>query len=186
MWWGRLAPSKHVFDADMEIPTEPRIVHRWTDGVALVVATSLGAGYSPLAPGTAGSLLSVALWVLLHRWFPAALQIPYHLVLIAVLTVVGIWASTRSEIFFGEVDPQRTVIDEVVGQQIAYLGLLSFDWKSLLLGFILFRLFDIWKPYPIRKIQAWRGGVGIVMDDVGAGLYALFVLFAVRKLFHWM
>lgn len=156
-----------------------------TDRVAIVIATGLGSGYSPFAPGTVGSALSVVLWVALHLWFPSALRIPTHLALILVLTVVGIWASTRSESWFGKVDPSETVIDEIVGQQITYLGLVSLDWKSLALGFFLFRLFDVWKPFPIRKIEKLRGGTGIVMDDVAAAIYAFIVLFAVRKFLHW-
>jgi phosphatidylglycerophosphatase A len=158
-----------------------------TDRVAILIATGLGTGYSPLAPGTAGSALSVGLWLALRRWFPVSLTIPAHLGLILALTLVGIWASTRSESWFHEVDPHQTVIDEVIGQQITYLGLLSpvLSWKSLALGFFLFRMFDVWKPYPIRKIQDLHGGVGIVLDDVGAGLYAFAVLLAVRMLLRW-
>lgn len=158
-----------------------------TDRVAILIATGLGSGYSPLAPGTAGSALSVGLWLALQRWFPFSLTIPAHLGLILGLTLVGIWASTRSESWFQEVDPHQTVIDEVIGQQITYLGLLApvIPWKSLILGFFLFRLFDIWKPYPIRKIQDLHGGAGIVLDDVGAGIYAFLVLLAVRKFLHW-
>lgn len=158
-----------------------------TDRVAIIIATGLGAGYSPLAPGTAGSALSVGLWIALQRWLPVSLTIPMHLGLILALTIVGIWASTRSESWFQEIDPHQTVIDEVIGQQITYLGLLSPvpPWKSLILGFILFRLFDVWKPYPIRRIQDLHGGKGIVLDDVGAGIYAFVVLLAVRMILHW-
>lgn len=158
-----------------------------TDRVAILIATGIGAGYSPIAPGTAGSALSVGLWLALRRWFPAALYMPAHLGWILALTLLGIWASTRSESWFQEVDPHQTVIDEVIGQQIAYFGLLSpaLPWKSLALGFLLFRLFDVWKPYPIRKIQDLHGGTGIVLDDVGAGLYAFVVLLGVRWLLHW-
>jgi phosphatidylglycerophosphatase A len=158
-----------------------------TDRVAIIIATGLGSGYSPLAPGTAGSALSVGLWLALQRWFPVSLTIPAHLGLILGLTFVGIWASTRSESWFQEVDPHQTVIDEVIGQQITYLGLLSpvISWKSLVLGFFLFRLFDVWKPYPLRRIQDLHGGAGIVLDDVGAGLYAFLVLLVVRKFLHW-
>ncbi len=155
------------------------------DRFAMVIATALGAGYSPVAPGTAGSLLSVVLWWALFRWSPFLLRIPEHIALIVVLTVVGVWASTKSEVWFGKIDPHETVIDEVVGQQITYIGLAALNWKSLVLGFLLFRLFDVWKPFPIRKIQDWKGGMGIVMDDVAAGIYAWVILFLVRTFFHW-
>jgi phosphatidylglycerophosphatase A len=161
-------------------------LHTWIDRFAIVIATAFGSGYCPIAPGTAGSALSVLLWIGLHRWYPATLQAPIHVAWIALLTLIGIWASTRSENWFGKVDPRETVIDEVVGQQIAYLGLISFDWKSLLAGFILFRLFDVWKPFPIKKVQDLHGGTGIVLDDVVAGAYAWVVVLALRKFFHWM
>ena len=156
----------------------------WIDRIAITLATALGVGFCPGAPGTAGSLLSVLLWLALFRWAPSMLHLPFHLALIAVLTVAGTWASTRSETWFGRIDPSETVIDEVIGQQIAYVGLTILDWKSLALGFILFRLFDVWKPFPIKKIQDLHGGTGIVMDDVAAGIYAWLVLFLVRRFFH--
>lgn len=169
----------------MEAATERRTTRTYTDRLALIIGTGLGSGYSPVAPGTAGSLLSVCFWIALRRWSPTALQLPTHVFLILVLIVIGIWASARNETWFGEVDPQKTVIDEVVGQQIAYLGLPSFDWKSLMFGFILFRLFDVWKPFPIKKVQDLHGGTGIVLDDVVAGLYALVLLYVARRAFHW-
>ncbi len=128
----------------------------------------------------------MGLWLLLFHWAPTALHPPIHLAWVGLLTLVGIWASSRSEAWFGKVDPRETVIDEVVGQQITYWGLVSLDWKSLALGFILFRLFDIWKPYPIKKVEGLGGGTGIMLDDVLAGIYALLVLLIVRKTFHWM
>jgi phosphatidylglycerophosphatase A len=171
----------------VEKDSSQQTAHSAGDRVAIAIATALGAGYAPFAPGTAGSALSVGLWLVLYRWLPGSLHVPAHLALILALTIVGIWASTRSESWFGEIDPHQTVIDEVIGQQITYLGLFSsaLSWKSLALGFFLFRLFDVWKPYPIRKIQDLHGGAGIVLDDVAAGIYALIVLFVVRRFLNW-
>lgn len=152
----------------------------------MAIATVAGAGFAPLAPGTAGSLVSVAVWLILERWIPGALHLPVHAAWVTILTLIGIWASTRAEIRIGKHDPKQVVVDEFVGQQIAYMGLSPMGWKSLVLGFVLFRLFDVWKPFPIHQSQELRGGWGIVVDDVLAGVYALIVVIVVRRFFHWV
>ncbi|MDD5542044.1 MAG: phosphatidylglycerophosphatase A [Acidobacteriia bacterium] len=162
------------------------LTYSFTDRCAMAIATVAGAGFSPLAPGTAGALVSVAVWLIFMRWIPVALHLPIHLAWLTVVTLVGIWASTRAEIRIGVHDPRQVVVDEFVGQQIAYLGLSPLGWRSLLLGFALFRLFDVWKPSPIRQSQELPGGWGIVIDDVLAGIYALVVLIVVRKMFPWV
>lgn len=161
------------------------VASAFADRLALLIATSLGAGFSPIAPGTAGSVVSVGVWLALYHGYPTALHLSVHLIWLWGLLLAGVWACTRLESYFGKVDPQQAVVDEVVGQQIAYLGLVALDWRVLLLGFVLFRLFDIWKPYPIRKLEHLKGGVGIMLDDVLAGFYAFIVLFAVRRWLHW-
>ena len=157
----------------------------YSDRLAMALATVLGAGFAPVAPGTAGALVSVGVWLILQRWFPMALHWPTHAVWLVIVTAVGIWASTRAEMSLGATDPKQVVIDEFIGQQIAYFGLAPLGWKSLLLGFLLFRLFDVWKPFPIRQSQELKGGWGIVVDDVLAGVYAVIVLALVRRFFHW-
>ena len=110
------------------------------------------------------------------------------LVAVFLVTLIGIWAASRSEKLSQKKDPSIVVIDEVVGQMIALLSgpLWLHTWWSLLSGFLLFRLFDIWKPYPIRRLEALESGLGIMADDVLAGAYALIansILISVYLLF---
>ena len=145
---------------------------RW----AFVVATFFGVGYGKPGPGTWGSVAAVLIWAacakLLH---PAPQTLLIALVAAIVLTLlVGIPASTIVARESGRHDPQFVVIDEVAGQAIALIGSQA-NWRHALIALILFRLFDITKPYPIRQLEKLPNGWGIVLDDVGAGLYALCV-----------
>jgi len=163
------------------------------DYVALAISTC-GVGYFPIAPGTMGSLVGVGLYLslwaasyrvletdvfarkltLLHVWTP---QMAFMLVVIFLVTMAGIWAATRTERLQQKKDPSIVVIDEVAGQMIALLsGPFWFhtSW-SILTAFLLFRTFDIWKPYPIRKLEGLESGLGIMADDLAAGAYALIV-----------
>jgi phosphatidylglycerophosphatase A len=98
-----------------------------------------------------------------------------------ILAVVGVWASTRTAECSGKKDPQFAVIDEVSGQHLAYLlALAPLNWNYLLLGFILFRVFDIWKPFPARQAESLPGGWGIMTDDWIAGIYAAIGLWIAR------
>jgi phosphatidylglycerophosphatase A len=142
---------------------------------ATVVSTFFGIGHLRPGPGTWGSATTVILWWLLaHKitpgWQPWA---PGLLALAAVLA--GIPAATRVARASGRKDPQFVVIDEVVGQLVTLIAA-PVAWQSLLLGFILFRAFDIVKPSPVRQLERLPEGMGIVVDDVGAGLYALAVM----------
>ena len=142
---------------------------------ATLTATFLGTGYLRPGPGTWGSAAAVLLWWLLSRWVPSQLQ-PWGVGLLALLVVViGIPAATAAARAAATKDPQFVVIDEVAGQLIALIAV-PVSWKSLLLGFILFRGFDIVKPPPIRRMERFPEGIGIMLDDVGAGLYALVVM----------
>jgi len=150
---------------------------RW----AFTVATFFGAGYLKPAPGTWGSLAAVLLW------FAAASVLhpsPQLLVIIllagsAVVIGFGVPAATIAERESGRQDPGFVVIDEVAGQWIALLGSPP-DWRHGLIALILFRLFDITKPFPIRRLERLPAGWGIVFDDVAAGLYALVVSSLIR------
>jgi phosphatidylglycerophosphatase A len=163
------------------------------DYVALAFATC-GVGYLPIAPGTIGSLVGVglylAVWGGLYQVFEANAararlnllyvftpQLAAMLLLIFVVSMVGIWAATRAEKATQKKDPSIVVIDEVAGQMIALLSgpFWIHSWWSILSAFILFRLFDIWKPYPIRRLEALESGLGIMADDLLAGVYALIV-----------
>ena len=146
-------------------------------GPAIWIATALGAGYFPIAPGTAGSAVGVLIVYLLARLpldrFATSALI---LAIAAVLFAVGVWAATEAEKFFGKTDPGSVVIDEVVGQMLTLLARPRGSWIWLLGGFLLFRLFDIVKPVPARQAERFPGGWGIMVDDVIAGLYGLSVL----------
>jgi len=143
-----------------------------------VIASGAGAGYSPVAPGTAGSLVAaVGLWL-----------IPFSSVglwaALAAVVVAGIWASHHVEAVLGRKDPGVIVIDEVAGMMVAVL-LLPRTPGVLLCAFLLFRFFDIWKPFPAREAEALRGGFGVMLDDLIAGVYALVLIMGSRMLFGW-
>ena len=146
-------------------------------GAAVWVATAGGVGYFPVAPGTAGSLLGVGI-VLAFSLLPVApawRSVAGALAAI-ILMVLGAAASSKAETFFGRVDPGQVVIDEVVGQMIALVAWPVAGWKTYVAGFILFRFFDIVKPFPARRCERIAGGWGIMLDDVVAGAYSLLVL----------
>ncbi len=142
---------------------------------ATLVATFFGIGRLRPGPGTWGSAGAVLIWAVVWRWIPAQA----HWVVLAGLAllaiVVGIPAATRFARAWQLKDPQSVVIDEVAGQWITLL-FAPISWKTLLLGFILFRAFDILKPPPVRQLEGLPEGTGIVVDDVAAGLYALLVM----------
>jgi phosphatidylglycerophosphatase A len=148
---------------------------------AFAVATFFGAGYGKPGPGTWGSVAAVLLWAG-YAWLahPAPKLLLIALAIgIAVTLVLGIPAATITERESGRTDPGFVVIDEVIGQWIALLGS-PFDWRHGLIALVLFRLFDITKPFPVRQLERLPGGWGIIFDDVAAGLYALGVASLVR------
>jgi phosphatidylglycerophosphatase A len=175
--------------------------------VSLAIATGFGLGYLPKAPGTWGSFAGVflgwgamalsplqfaprigatgelsnppAIWWSNFAWSEC--------LLILVVSAIGVWAAGQTARYLQNHDPQIVVIDEVAGQLIAYLGLatprtFALGWKYLLLGFILFRVFDIWKPFPARQAESLPGGLGIMADDWIAGIYAALGLWIARAL----
>ena len=174
-----------------EIPVRKR--RRGIDYLALAVATC-GVGYFPIAPGTLGALVGVGLYLTLWGWLYQVLeanaargglsllyifapQLAVMLLIILIVSIAGVWAATRAEKTTQVKDPSIVVIDEVAGQMIALLSgpFWIHTWWSVLSAFILFRLFDIWKPYPIRRLEALESGLGIMADDLLAGVYALIV-----------
>jgi phosphatidylglycerophosphatase A len=146
--------------------------------LARAIATWFGAGYWPKGPGTAGSIGAV-----LPVWAFAALT-PFPswgcAVLALVFTPAAIWAAGVTGQLEGNDDPQIVVVDEVVGQWLAMSAMPSFEWKYILAAFVLFRTFDIWKPWPVRNLERLHGGFGIVADDLAAGVWAAVVLLLVR------
>ena len=145
--------------------------------VAIWIATCAGTGYFPFAPGTAGSAVGLALVVGL-RWAP--LDRLWRSVAVASLAaclfLLGVWAAGKAEDFFARKDPGQVVIDEVVGQIITFVGQPRASWKLLLAGFLLFRAFDIVKPFPAGRAERLPAGWGIMLDDVVAGVYSLAAL----------
>jgi phosphatidylglycerophosphatase A len=142
---------------------------------AWLVATFFGVGRLPGAPGTWGSATTVLLWWSVTRWFPAAWQPEAAVALAALAILVGIPAATRVARELARKDPGCVVIDEVAGQLITLIAV-PVSWKTLLAGFILFRAFDTTKPPPVRQLERLPEGTGIVVDDIGAGVYALIVM----------
>ena len=149
----------------------PTPAPRWVT----LVATFFGAGRLRPGPGTWGSLAAMLLWWLLASHVPASLHVPVILALIVASTAIGIPAATLEARGCGEKDPSHVVIDEVAGQLVTLIAC-PILWKPLLAGFILFRAFDIVKPPPIRRLEKLPEGMGIVVDDLGAGVYGLIVL----------
>jgi phosphatidylglycerophosphatase A len=175
--------------------------------VSLAIATAFGLGYLPKAPGTWGSLAGVVLgWgamTLSHLQVAPRIAATGDLsnptpfwwtnfawnefAIVIIVSVIGVWAADRTANYLQTKDPQVVVIDEVSGQLISYLGLatprtFAVNWKYLLLGFILFRVFDIWKPFPARQAESLPGGLGIMADDWVAGIYAALGLWVAHAL----
>jgi phosphatidylglycerophosphatase A len=143
--------------------------------LAVAIATWFGCGYFPAAPGTVGSLAALVIAAILisRAGWP-----PWYFTVLAVLILApSIWAAGVTARLRGEKDPGVVVVDEVIGQWLTLSGMASVNWKAYLGAFVLFRIFDVWKPVPIRQLEALPGGVGIVADDVLAGVYAALVLF---------
>ena len=151
-----------------------------TDRLTVAIATVGGVGWAPVAPGTVASVVTV-----LVLWLVPFSQAGLVLFFVAV-TVIGTWAADRAERALGVKDPGAIVIDEVAGMTLSLLVLpLPFTVPVLLVGFVLFRIFDVVKPFPAGRSQALGGGVGVMIDDLIAGLYALIVLLGLRALTGW-
>jgi len=130
------------------------------------VATGLGAGYAPWIPGTFGSLVGVAL-----AWTLALGGAPATVAGFCAVTAAGVWAAGHAERILAKHDPGAVVVDEIAGQ-ILTLAFLPLTPRVLVLGFVLFRILDVWKPFPARRLESLPGGSGIMADDLMVGLYA--------------
>ena len=194
-----LNPTVITAEAPLETPRPARSLK---DYLALFIATC-GVGYLPLAPGTWGSLVGIGLYLSLRyvvvQLYPEAqlrrwgidnpipfLIFLFQMILLAtiiVISVVGARAATHVERLTGRKDPALVVIDEVAGQLLTFLLVLEFlGLRWVILGFALFRFFDIVKPYPARRFEAMAGGFGVMSDDLIAGLYSTWVLAAVMAI----
>jgi phosphatidylglycerophosphatase A len=142
-----------------------------------VTASGFGSGYAPFAPGTAGTVVGVAVYLLLSRLFWG-----FYLLSVMILILLAFYISQEAEKIFQEKDSPRIVIDEIVGFQCA-MFLIEPTVSHILLGFVLFRTFDIVKVFPASYVdRSFPGGYGVVADDIVAGIYSNLVLLAVIKL----
>ena len=132
---------------------------------ALSIATALGAGCAPIAPGTVGSAVGLLLWAVL----PASIAV--QAAAIVILFAAGCWSGGVAERYFGRTDPGQVVMDEVVGMLIT-LFLNPVGWAGALGGFLLFRIADVIKPYPANRLESLHGGLGVMADDAMAAVYA--------------
>src|SRR5262245_53298838 len=149
----------------------------WTDRAVLLIATGLGLGFVPFAPGTFGSLAGLPVaWGLhfLPLWGQVAAAIVFFL--------IGIPICAGGARLLGTKDPGPVVFDEIAAFSVVFL-LVPFTWRTAIAGFVLFRLFDIWKPWPARRVERLPGGLGIMADDLVAGFYACAALWL---LFRWI
>lgn len=144
--------------------------------LADLLSTWFGCGRAPIAPGTVGSAAAILIALFLHKYAAFA---PWHFAVLAALTFApAVWSANETARSRSLKDPGIVVIDEVVGQWLSLAGATTLNWKSWLGAFLLFRAFDIWKPPPVRQLEALPGGLGIVADDAMAGVYAALVLLA--------
>ena len=165
-----LKESSDELNPTVAVPADalpaPKRKRNGLDYLALAIST-WGVGYLPLMPGTFGSLVGIGVFLLLGSLVP-------QLIGIAVITWAGIWAASRTERILRLKDPGKVVVDEVAGQMIAMLPLSLMATPGrigIIISFILFRLFDIFKPYPARQFERLRSGLGIMADDLVAGFY---------------
>jgi phosphatidylglycerophosphatase A len=145
--------------------------------VAIAIATAGGVGYAPVAPGTFGSAVGLAVYAALRL-----VRVPgAEIAAIVLVFAVGVWAAARAERHFGCTDPGQVVVDEVAGMLVTLVWI-PVGVSGALAGFVLFRIFDVIKPYPARQLEGLHGGLGIMADDVAAGVYANLALHLARRL----
>lgn len=157
---------KNKFDKNDGFPFFPKLL-----------ATSFGAGFLPVAPGTWGALVAILLWIPLYIWASPSVCVIITITLAIVYFIAGTWASNKAEIYWGK-DPVVACADETVGQWIALIPVTSVcPWWEILIAFALFRLFDIYKPLGIRYMEKIPGGLGMMADDILAGIYSAILIF---------
>ena len=144
--------------------------------IAEVLSTALYAGYTPKAPGTAGALFGLFLIYVLHTF--AAMDKLQLAFLVCLMLGPAVWATNEMIDAMQLEDPQCVVIDEVIGQMIAFLPVSLFNVWDYLAAFLLFRAFDIWKPFPVNVLEKLPRGIGVLADDVMAGVYAALIIYA--------
>lgn len=147
----------------------------------VIIGTGFGAGFWPWGPGTAGSVLATAIWWVAFQQLGDIVMV-LLLVPIFVFTILGTWSTARLQPYWGD-DPSRVVVDEMVGVWITLMA--AENWWQGLLALLLFRLFDIVKPFGIRQIDRCKGAFWVMFDDIVAGIYAAFTLTAIRLIVLW-
>ena len=147
----------------------------------IIIASGFGSGFSPFAPGTAGALVAVIIWTVLFYVIPFNILLVVTSLLIVLFTAAGIWSADKLESEWGKV-PAKVVVDEMVGVWIALLAVPVGNVWYILFAFLLFRFFDIFKPLGIRKMEQLEGGIGVMADDILAGIYSYLLLMGVRWL----
>jgi phosphatidylglycerophosphatase A len=146
--------------------------------VARLISTWFGCGWWPWGPGTLGSIAAVLIAAALSHfagWSPLGIAL-----LGCAVSIPGAWAAKVEGVASGDHDPSHVVVDEVAGQWITFAGAAAVDWKWSLAALALFRLFDIWKPSPVRQLERLPGGIGVMADDIMAGVYGAAVLAAAQ------
>ena len=150
--------------------------------LGVFIATCAHVGYAPVAPGTFGSAVGLVVYYLVRRQASTAVELGA----IAVILVVGLWSATEAEHHFGGIDPGPVVIDEVIGMLIT-LALHPVNVAGAIVGFFIFRVLDVVKPWPARRLELLPGGFGVVLDDVMAGVYGNLLMWGlVRLLPSWV
>src|SRR4051812_29381526 len=133
--------------------------------IPVLIASVLGVGYVPFAPGTFGSAVGLLLW-----WLLPSSALAQGVAIVATFAI-GSWSGTVAERYFGKTDPRQVVIDEVMGMLVT-LFLIPVGWRGAAVGFLLFRLFDVNKPWPSNRLEQLHGGIGVMADDGMAAIYA--------------
>ena len=145
--------------------------------LAVLLATVAYCGYFPIAPGTVGSAAGLVVYLLV--WWTQSPILEAGLIVFTF--AAGTWAATHAERYFGGIDPGPVVVDEVLGMLVT-LAFIPVGWSAALAGFVLFRVFDVIKPYPANRLEKFHGGFGIMADDAMAGIYANLTL----RLLMWL
>ncbi len=153
------------------------------DRISLFLGTACYIGLIPGAPGTYASLATSLVFFSIYH-VNDRIQPELHLSAVCLITLTGVMAAARVSQTTGNEDPSCVVIDEVAGQLVTFLFVPVRAW-TLIAGTVLFRIFDIWKPFPVRNLEKYENGVGIMADDLAAGVYANLVLQAVIRLLPW-
>jgi phosphatidylglycerophosphatase A len=152
------------------ISDNKRQMNRLSKTVIIFISQGAYSGRFPIAPGTAGTAVGVLLYLWMKGLSPAL-----YLAVCLLLFAVGTWAAGRAEVLLERKDPPSVVIDEVAGFLLS-MFMVPPQWGFVVAGFFLFRIFDIIKPYPLNRLQDLHGGAGVMLDDIGAGIYTNIVL----------